>query len=526
MPAKSTPAMPSPTPQIRRLRRRAHHFPDTGAERGAELLVRKGTSREILRADPQTHLRGEPADPLGGVFTDDHRAEQLPRVCIGDELHQRPRLARLGSKMSGRREDREIRRARLLLQQPDGRDGWIGVDAARRFVSEKWDAAAERVLRRDARLRAGGISERAEAVHVADRVDAGRGGLEEIIDLDTALGVKPHARFVQPEAPDIRHPPRGEQHFVRENFLSVRQHPGDGKFSGSRAPDRARGFAESHVDAARGELLEQEFTGFAIHLGQKPVAFFDDRHFSAEHAVDAGKFAANVSAADDHEPIGRVRERHEPPRTADRALRPHLLGFIGLGAGGENDVRGLHRAFDRTGGMVLGDTNAAVAEQPRRAPEDAHAGGLQLVGQALGESDHFAPLVRDPIRKTRGFFVFAVGAAPQRAQLAGALHEAAHRDRAGVERATAEQMLFDQQHACAALCAEQGRFRAARTGADDREVVNRFIIHGGSFDRAAAGRSPRVGQRCASVAHPVATNGHHSTIRGERAAARTRSLGS
>jgi len=80
-------------------------------------------------------------------------------------------------------------RFRFLLAQSDAREFWIGEKAKRNLPARGYVVAASQVVANDAEIVDADVCELRAARHFSDGPDAGRGGLQAVVDLDiSAIG--------------------------------------------------------------------------------------------------------------------------------------------------------------------------------------------------------------------------------------------------------------------------------------------------------------------------------------------------
>src|SRR5580700_8214165 len=134
---------------------------------------------------------------------------------------------------------------------------------------------------------------------LADRPDAGRGGLQPLVDLDVSPVGELNAGQFQAESFGVRTAACGDQYmttlydFLNSILLDDDTHR-VARFTRHLLDPRI----QENVDAFICEQAAKSFAYIPVFLGHQPPVAIDDRHLAAEAAHGLGQLHADVAATD------------------------------------------------------------------------------------------------------------------------------------------------------------------------------------------------------------------------------------
>mmetsp|Transcript_15337 Transcript_15337/g.55212 ORF Transcript_15337/g.55212 Transcript_15337/m.55212 type:complete len:569 (-) Transcript_15337:81-1787(-) len=342
-----------------------------------ELLLR----RAALQRDAQ------PLHDLRGVRADHVASDDLVRVHVHDELHERL-LDSPGEGNFHRRKRRRVHVARvargdrLRLRHPHGRDRGLAEHRARNVlvVRLRRNPAHDRVLERHA------LHERHRGeVHpvrdVSHRVDGVDGGLGVLVDDDRALRVELDADLLQAEIRAVRvRDAAGRPHHAvgLDHARGVRLH-GERPVVVLRYLQRVDAVADD--DPAALEVVRDRLPHLLVEPSQREVRAVHDLHVGAQTREDARELDGDVPSAD-HEDAFRLLLKRERLVGGDPEVRAGDRGVPRPAAGGEEDrlraVLGRDAVDGGDGDLVrAGDLADAFEFVHARVVEDAAVDAVQ-----------------------------------------------------------------------------------------------------------------------------------------------------
>src|ERR1051326_2450036 len=405
--------------------------------------------------------------------SDDVHAEDLVVFLVGDVLHEADGLAedlRLRVRGEGELAGLDVVAAllRLLLRQPHRRHLGVRVRAVRHVVViERTHFEALHVLDREDALGRGDVGERGGRDDVADRVDPRLARAHVLIDLhEAALDLD--LRLLQ--AAVLRHGAaagRGEDELRLDRLLLAFRFD-DGLHAVLADLARHHLRVGEDVDALLLEDARELLRHFFVLDREEERHDLDDRHLRAEAREDRGELAADRARADDEHRLRHVLQFEDVVGVDDAlAVGLDVRQVLRHGAHGQDDVLGLVLLPLDVDGVAVDDRGETLqaldfvlAEEELDAfdvgVDDALLARLHGAEVELRVADGDAELFR------------LLDLVPD----VGVLEEGLGRNAAAEETGAADvRVLLDDGHFHAELPGADARDVAARSAADDDEVV-------------------------------------------------------
>ena len=170
-----------------------------------------------------------------------------------------------------------------------------------------------------------------ESDHVADRVDVGVGGAEELVDLDLAalVGVESGSRQIQVVGRPL---PAGRVHHRLGGDPLAAAQRGDGAVVGHlHALD---GLAEPERDRQVAQVEPQRLDDLVVAEGQHVAALVDDRHLGAQGGEHRGVLHADDAGTDHDHRAGDGLQLQDPVGVDDAPVVELDLRWAGRGGSG------------------------------------------------------------------------------------------------------------------------------------------------------------------------------------------------
>src|SRR6516165_1632165 len=262
------------------------------------------------------HQIEDRVDRLVASRTEQRGAEDLFAVAIDENAHKALRLALFDGTGNARHRPLAGQHAppavaRLGQGHADAAQWRVGVkgiggdalaDPARILVEQIRGDDLEIVVR--------GVGEGALAIAVPESPDAGRRGLQSVIDDDVATLVAAHPGFVEIQIVGIRPAADCQQQMRAGDFGGAGGaiDLGDDLVA---APGEADAFGiQPDVDAlALDDVLDRR-RQILVLMANQPRRHFDDRYLAAKAAVHLAEFKADIAAADNDEMVRRKIDVH------------------------------------------------------------------------------------------------------------------------------------------------------------------------------------------------------------------------
>jgi len=253
--------------------------------------------------------------------------------------------------------------ADLRVREDDGRDvGVVELDAL--VLGPAKQAVGQLAARRN-----GDGRQLHFAADVAERVDVGDGGVLELVGDDLRALVLLHAGFVEAQVFDFGAAPDGPQDAVDVQHARpvgvgvVEFHPsvvglGGGLF------EFGLGGAAVDLHALALVFLGDGVLDHGVEVAEEGVVADEEVGLGAEGVEHAGQLDGDVAGADDGDFLGLALEVEEAVAGDAQLAAGDVRRFVGVSAGGEQDVLGFDR---RLGAVVQHHLGFVLRQQVRPA---------------------------------------------------------------------------------------------------------------------------------------------------------------
>src|SRR5882757_3122341 len=149
------------------------------------------------------------------------------------------------------------------------------------------------------------VRELRAACDLADRPDAGRGGLQPLVDLDVSPVSELNAGQFQVESFGVRLAARGDQYMTTlQDFLNSILLDDDTRRVATFARHLLDPCIQENVDAFICEQAAKSLAYVRVFFGHQPPVAIHHSHFAAESLHGLGKLYSHVAAADNEQMFG------------------------------------------------------------------------------------------------------------------------------------------------------------------------------------------------------------------------------
>ena len=286
-------------------------------------------------------------DRLVAFDAEERRAEDLAAVGVGQHLEKALRLAALHRAAdAGHRPAADQHPAAggagLGLGHAAAPERRVGEErVGRQAVGDLAVGAVQQVRGDDLVVVVGGVGERAAAIALAERPDAGGAGSEAVVDADEAAGVGLDPGGVEAEVVGVGPAAHRQEHVAARRLRrAVFAAEADLDIAAvRREADALR--AGAHRDAVRLQDAADGLGDVRVLAADQARALLDHGDGGAEAVESLGELEADVAAAD-HDEVAGQRVEGEDRFVVERrhVVHPRQVGARRAGADVQEDARG------------------------------------------------------------------------------------------------------------------------------------------------------------------------------------------